>query len=116
MAKTATNITTKACIDYLYLIGYKVWRNNNGAVYSVQRKSFLKNPNHLLGVPDIVGFSRINGRAIFVEIKTGKDKLSPAQARFIAEAKDSGCIALVVKDSSDLIEQMAKVNASDNVG
>lgn len=110
---TKTNLTTKACIDYLHLVGFKVWRNNNGAVYSVKRGTFLKNPNHLLGVPDIIGHSKVTGQAIYVEIKTGRDKLSEAQILFIREAKNAGCAAYVVRDLDDLINQM---NAMGNAG
>lgn len=113
---TKTNATTKACINYLHLLGFKVWRNNNGAVYSVKRGAFLKNPNHLLGVPDIIGHSKVTGQAVYVEIKTGKDKLSEAQILFIKEAKNAGCAAYVVKDVDDLINQInAKGNAGEGV-
>lgn len=106
---TTTNELTKACIDYLTLKGYKVWRNNNGAVYDPTNKCFRKNKNKLLGVPDIIGFNKKTGIFIGVEIKVGKDKLSPEQILFIEEANKSNCICLVVKE----IEDLTKINFAD---
>jgi hypothetical protein len=84
-------------------MGYKAWRNNNGAVYDVKAKSFRKNPNTLLGVPDIIGFNKTTGKFIGVEIKAGKDVLSNEQKEFKRIALESGCICLVVKTIDDLI-------------
>lgn len=75
--------------------GFVAWRNNNGAVYSVKQKSFLKNPNHKKGIPDICGFRKSDGVSIFVEIKVGRDKMSEDQLRFFDVAIKSGCVALV---------------------
>ncbi len=99
--KTNTNDTTKAIIYYLNYFGCTVWRQNNGGVYDVKAKAFRKNPNGKLGVPDIIGFRRIDGKAVYVEVKTGVDKLSDAQKIFIDEARNAGCIALVVKSFDD---------------
>lgn len=103
MAKTQTNNLTNSCLRFLNVMGYKAWRNNNGAVYDVKAKSFRKNPNTLLGVPDIIGFNKTTGKFIGVEIKVGKDRLSPEQKDFQKIALDSGCICIVVKEITDLI-------------
>jgi len=47
MAKTQTNNLTNSCLRFLNVMGYKAWRNNNGAVYDVKAKSFRKNPNFI---------------------------------------------------------------------
>ena len=99
--KANTNDTTKAIIIFLNYFGCTVWRQNNGGVYDVKAKIFRKNPNAKLGVPDIIGFRRTDGKAVYVEIKTGNDKLSPAQVTFIEEAQKAGCIALVAKSFDD---------------
>ena len=99
---TQTNATTKACIAYLQLNGFNVWRNNNGAVYSKARGCYLKNPLHKQGVSDIIGYHKKSGKAIFVEIKTGKDKLSIEQYDFLEQARFAGCYAFDVKTLEDL--------------
>lgn len=103
---TNTNELTAHCIDYLTLKGYKVWRNNNGAVYDITKGCFRKNKNKLLGIPDIIGYNKKTAKFIGVEIKVGKDKLSPEQIDFIETALESGCICIVVKTIDDLINQI----------
>lgn len=104
MSKT-TDFTT-AAISLLNMTGHKVWRNNNGAVYSEKFKCFLKNPAKKLGVPDIIGYRKNDGKAIWVEIKTGKDRLSVEQAYFLDEAKKNGCLTAVTGSIADLQLQM----------
>ena len=94
---TNTNNTTRAIIEHLNFHGFKVWRNNNNAVYSVKQKTFRKNPTTLLGVPDIIGYRKSDGKAIFVEVKTGPDKLSPHQINFLDEAERSSCLVFIAK-------------------
>jgi hypothetical protein len=101
-----TNDLTNKCINYLTLLGYKVWRNNNGAVYDPTNRCFRKNKNKLLGVPDIIGFHKKTGKFIGIEIKVGKDKLSLEQILFRDEALESNCICLVVKEMKDIIDKV----------
>lgn len=105
---SVTNDLTNSCIKYLTLMNYKVWRNNNGAVYDPTNKCFRRSKTKLLGVPDIIGFHKQTGVFIGVEIKVGKDKLSPEQIAFRDEAIKSNCICLVVKEINDLIENLTK--------
>jgi hypothetical protein len=100
---TKTNSVTTACITYLNLNGFCVWRNNNGAVYSKARGCYLKNPTHKQGVPDIIGYHKKTGKAFYCEIKTGKDKLSVEQYNFLETAKEAGCVALCVHTIDELI-------------
>ena len=102
---TRTNATTKAILIYLNTSGFKAWRTYNGGVYDLKRKSFRKNPSTLLGIPDICGYNKKTGISIFVEIKTGKDRLSYEQDIFLVEAKKAGCIAIVAKNFDHFLEQ-----------
>lgn len=95
---TTTNGLTTAILTYLNYNGFVAYRNNNGAVYSVKRKTFLKNPNHKKGIPDICGYRKRDGKALFIEIKTNKDKMSESQLNFMELAVMGGCVALVAKD------------------
>lgn len=107
---TATNSTTKAIITLLNLHGYKAWRNNNGAVYSVKQKVFRKNPTALKGVSDIIGFNKRTGVFIAVEVKTGRDSASSEQELFISDVKASGGISMFVKNIDDFQKQFALPN------
>lgn len=108
---TNTNLLTKEAIKYLNLNGFNCWRNNNGAVYSVTRKTYLKNPLHKLGVPDIIGYRKKDGRAVFIEVKTGKDKLSEHQINFIDEALRSNCISFVIRNIDELINTITLIKS-----
>src|SRR3989337_425119 len=95
-----TNSLTQAILHLLNASGFRAWRTGNHAVYSVNRKSFMKNPSRLLGIPDICGYrkDRKDGKAIFVEVKIGKDKLSETQKYFLEQAQKAGCIVIVAKN------------------
>lgn len=104
MAKTPTNSLTSACINYLNLNGFCVWRNNNGATYSVKQQTHIKLAHHKKGVPDIIGYHKKTGKAIWCEIKTGRDKLSIHQQQFIEDARNANCDALVIRTLDELIK------------
>jgi len=93
-----TNALTQAVLKLLNYNGFRAWRTGNHAVYSVKRKSFLKNPTRLIGIPDICGYRKADGKAIYVEVKTAKDKLSEAQKHFLYEAQKAGCIVIVAEN------------------
>ena len=95
---TNTNSLTQAILLYVNHNGFKAWRNNNSAIYSVKQKTFRKNPATLHGVSDIIGYNRKTGVALYVEVKTGKDKLSDAQERFLTDAELAGCLVFVARD------------------
>lgn len=106
--KGETNKLTQTVIKSLTKEGFIVWRNNNGAVYDVRRRCFRANSTSKLGVPDIIGYQKRTGRSIYVEIKTGYDKLSDEQRAFLKEALENGCIAFecrVIEDVKRRLEQ-----------
>lgn len=93
MPKTDTNALTKSVIDWLRWKGILAWRNNNGAVFDPKRGIHRKPPpGALKGVPDILGILP-DGTFLGVEIKTGKDKLSPEQNDFLNQAIIRGAVA-----------------------
>jgi len=100
-----TSATTNSILMFLNNSGYKAWAVYNGAVYSIKRNNFLKNPNKLKGVPDINGYRKSDGKAIYIEIKTGKDRLSESQDYFLTEANKAGCITMIVKNYDDFEKQ-----------
>lgn len=108
-APQKANDLTKSAIELLTLHGFIVWRNNNGAVYDSKIQRFRKNPQTKLGVPDIIGFQKKTGRAIYVEVKAGADKLSDEQRQFLLEAIANGCIAFECKCIDDVIRRLELV-------
>lgn len=93
MPKTDTNALTKTVIDWLRWKGILAWRNNNGAVFDPKRGIHRKPPpGSLKGIPDILGILP-DGTFLGVEIKTGKDKLSPEQNDFLSQAIVRGAVA-----------------------
>jgi hypothetical protein len=95
--KVSTNALTQQAIRVLSLCGFQVWRQNNGGVYDAKIGGYRRNSS-TPGISDIIGFHKKTGRFIAVEIKTGKDKLSPYQERFLNDVVKSGAIGVVLKD------------------
>lgn len=87
---TAGQITRDALLELERRNCY-VWRNNN---LSVPGRKFTG----LKGVPDIVGFQKLSGVAVYCEVKTINDKFSDFQRNFMIRAKTAGCLCLVAYD------------------
>ena len=101
--KTNTNNLTLNIVNYLNYNGFLPWRNNNGAVYSVKKQTFIKNKYHKLGIFDICGFRKSDAKHLEIEIKTGKDILSDFQIIHLQELKDAGCVAFVAHSIDEFI-------------
>ena len=89
---TPTNSLTAAIIQLLTLEGCTAWRQNNGGVYDPTRGCFRAGSS-TPGISDILGYHRATGRFLAIEVKTGKDKLSAEQTRFLKEVADAGGFA-----------------------
>jgi hypothetical protein len=90
-----TNDLTKTIVHYLNLNGFECWRQNTTGLYDPTKGIFRKNPRQKVGIPDIIGYRKLDGRFIGVEIKTGPDTLSLPQQIFLRELRQAGGIALV---------------------
>jgi hypothetical protein len=84
-----TNALTKAVIDLLQLRGFRAWRQNNGAVYDASFNGYRAN-SATPGISDVLGYHLATGRFAAVEIKVGKDTLSPEQTAFLADVLAAG--------------------------
>lgn len=105
--KINTNALTAQCIYYLNASGYKVWRNNNHAVYNEKGGFFRKPPKGAInGVPDIIGYEKITGKFIGVEIKTGKDKLSESQLLFQSDCLKHNATYWGIRNIDELTKQI----------
>lgn len=89
---TAGQITKIAMIE-LEIKGGFVWRNNN---LTVPGRKFTG----MKGVPDICGFQKVSGQAIYCEVKTINDKFSEYQINFMNRAKTAGCKCLVATEEN----------------
>lgn len=101
---TSANALTQEAIRVLTLKGYVVWRCQTVGVWDVTKRVFRRN-SATKGVSDIIGFKKGEGaRFVAIEVKVGKDKLSPEQVTFLESVEKAGGIALVIRNSDDLVK------------
>jgi hypothetical protein len=86
------NALTQAVVQLLALHGYHAWRQNNAAVYDPTRQVFRAGSS-TKGIADVLGYCCRTGRFAAVEVKVGKDKLSPEQTEFLAGVGAAGGFA-----------------------
>jgi hypothetical protein len=110
-----TNDLTKAIVHYLSLNGYEVWRQNTTGLYDPQKGVFRKNPQQKIGIPDIIGYRKADGKFIGVEIKTGSDTLSLPQQIFLRELRAAGGIAMVVGSVDEFLEALQYELIPENI-
>lgn len=96
MAKSPTNALTQEALKVLKINGFDVWRQNNTAI---RGRSFTGR----LGLSDILGFYRYGGQIVAVEVKTGKDTLSPEQIEYLADVDRAGGFAYECRDIQGLV-------------
>lgn len=90
------------------MTGWEVWRNNNIPTFDAKRNCYRSNTTKK-GIPDIIGFHKTTGRFIAVEVKNGKDKLSPEQERFLESLKTANGVARIVRNMED-VEGLGKIS------
>ncbi len=100
---TQTNETTRLILKYFFDHGIFAWRNNTTGIPLPDGRGFR--PSAKKGVSDILALLPPQARFCAVEVKTGKDRLSPEQTGFLATVKRFGGVALVVKDFQDFEDQ-----------
>lgn len=104
MAKqTPEGLVLNAVCEYLEYKGYFFWRNNSTGVYDVTNKRFRSIPKHALnGVSDIILL--VDGRAMFIEVKSEKGKLSESQKYFKERVEEAGSLYYEVHSLDELIK------------
>lgn len=107
--KPNTNALTKETVRVLMLCGFEAWRQNNGGVYDPTRKVFRANSS-TPGISDVLGYHKKTGCIVAAEIKTGKDRLSPAQTNFLEGIRKSGGFSFVIRTVDDLTKILADFN------
>ena len=56
------------------------------------------------GFPDLVGYRRSDGKAVFIEVKTETGRVEETQQKFIKRAQQSGCLAGIARSDKDALE------------
>lgn len=84
---------TKVAMQILEARQCMVWRSNN---LPVPGRKFTG----LKGVPDICGFQRNTGLAVYCEVKTINDRFSEYQVDFLNRAKKAGCLTMVATEEN----------------
>jgi penicillin-binding protein-related factor A (putative recombinase) len=89
-------------LSYLKLRGLFFYKQETVGIFDSKKGVYRrKNSIHRkVGVSDIIGV--INGRAVFIEVKSAKGKLSPGQVQFLEEAKQNGAITIVARSIEDV--------------
>lgn len=105
--QSPTNATTNAILTLIKSYkGFAVRINTSGIPIIINNRVTGWRPSLSKGHPDIDGCYM--GYSFKVEVKTGKDKLSPDQINFIKEYEGAGGKCFVVKDSQDFENQFKK--------
>lgn len=85
---------TKSVIMIASLHGCDVWRQNN---HATKGRKFIGR----LGVPDVLGFCKLTGIMIALEVKGEGDRLSPEQIEFLDAVNKAGGIGIEVRNSRE---------------
>lgn len=92
---------TRCIVDYLNLSGhFATWLQSTGT-YRADVGKYIPSQQRA-GMPDI--FSVVEGRAVFVEIKIGRNSLSQQQKETISDLQKAGAAVYVAKDFAGFLQ------------
>lgn len=83
--------------------GARVWRRNVGAAKT--EYGFVR--FGLPGEADVTGIAP-DGRRLEIEVKAGRDRLTPKQEKFLSMIESRGGIALVARDVDGCIAELRR--------
>ena len=78
----------------------KLVTEHGGFVY----KHYAGGPIGMNGVADLIGIHR--GRGVAIEVKTGKDKLTEKQAKFLEQWRSAGGIGIEARDVKTVADEL----------
>lgn len=96
----AADLTNKI-IDFLYRQGVYSWRNSSVGVFDKKLGGYRTAPKK--GVADILACVPPTGRLVAIEIKIGKDRLSPEQEGFLVNISHVGGLSVVIKTYDEFL-------------
>ena len=79
-----------------------IFRMNVGTCYTLDGRYF--NTGVPKGFPDLFGFRKSDGRAVFIEVKTPKGKPSAKQVKFLETMRKNGAIAGICRSAEDAVQ------------
>lgn len=98
----------KACLSYLRVVGWVACRTNTAQLTLPGKNGTIRVlRTGMPGWPDITGHTP-DGKALYVECKWGKGRLSDEQLAFQERAVKAGCVHIVAYDLDDLIAGLGK--------
>ena len=100
-----SNELTQQIIRHIFDNGGFSYRSNTTGIFDPTRGIYRASAKK--GVSDVIGV--IRGRFIAVEVKIGKDRLSPEQEGFILSVNYAGGYACVVHDFEEFLENFLKI-------
>ena len=100
--QTPESFVLTGCLNYLQARRIFHWRNNTGAV-QIAPGRFMRFGRK--GASDILGILP-GGRLLCVECKAQGGRLSPEQKQFLADVRELGALALVVRGWWELDEAL----------
>ena len=86
------NSLTRAVVDYLTLSGHFATRLQSTGTYRADLNRYVPSQQRK-GMPDV--FAVVEGRAVHIEIKVGKDRLSDDQKQAISDLQQAGASVFV---------------------
>ena len=101
-ANTPESLVLDGCLRYLEVRGIYHWRNNTGAV-QIAPGRFMRFGKK--GSSDILAVLP-GGRLLCVECKAKGGRLSPEQKQFLADVRELGGLALIVRGWWELDEAL----------
>ena len=108
VAMSAASTLTNQAIDCVYQDGGYAWRASSTGIYDTQKGAFRTAAKK--GVADVIGCYR--GILVALEIKIGKDRLSPEQDGFLKNIQNAGGFAATVTDKENLKWQWHKIKTA----
>lgn len=97
-------------INYLNWNGFTVWRQNTGAMEQEYKGTKRLVRFGKVGMADIIGLRKKDGKFIAVECKrpTSKNTLTQQQAMFLETIKISGGIAFMATSIADVERELTR--------
>lgn len=101
---------TNQIINHIYQCGGYAWRASSTGVYDPSVGKFRTAAKK--GVSDILGCLPPSGKLIAIEIKIGKDRLSPEQEGFLKNLEHAGALTFIAKDFESFKEWWKVIHSS----
>ena len=104
MNGTSANELTQQTIEYITLRGGMAWRNNTGAYKTETR--FIRYGHK--GSGDV--FALYRGKFLSIEVKVGRDRLSPDQEDWMERVEACEGVAVVAHTLDDVIAALDRID------